>query len=82
MQASGEHQVCHLADLAGIAVLQRQYAYVAAAGLHLMVCLRKIPAGYRLALREDALCRDIRERAFHPAVGSPDALHQPPLVSA
>ena len=64
-----EHQIHHLTDLAGIAVLDRQHTAVAFSPLHRLIRGSEITVRDQLAVGEDLLGGDVGISALDAAVG-------------
>ena len=69
IQRALEHQIHHLTDLAGVAVLDGQHTAVAFSPLHRLIRGAEIAVGDLLAVGEDLLGGDIGIRALDAAVG-------------
>ena len=82
IQASGKHQIHHRADVAGIAVLDRQHRAIVFARFHGAIGFLKVARGKQLRIRKRALGGDMRKRALHAAVNHSHSLRQPRLIIA
>ena len=80
VQRAEEHQVEHLADLAVVAVFDRQHGAVARAGRYGVVCAAEVLVRHVLGAGEDALGGDVRKRALHAAVCHAHSAAQPALI--
>ena len=79
-QLAREEQIHHRADLAGVAVFEREDDAVNLAALHGVVRRGEVGVGDETRLREHTPRGDVGVRALHAAVGDLHPLHQAGLV--